>query len=201
MKKLFTLSVCIIVIALTLPSYGTQVINFDDITTSSAANIPTNYAGLTWDSNWYVYKDAAYQSYGNTYGSPSGEYAAYNGYGVLNIDITGGPIKFMGANVTSWASYNNYASFSSTTLTVTGYLGGSSIGSGTTSLSPNSYNWFDPGLSSLWIDKLVFTASGNSKWFLMDDFTYTPVPEPGTLLLLGTGLFGLGAIARFRRKK
>lgn len=33
------------------------------------------------------------------------------------------------------------------------------------------------------------------------DFLIRPIPEPGTLLLLGTGLLGLGMISKYRRSK
>lgn len=33
------------------------------------------------------------------------------------------------------------------------------------------------------------------------NFLVRPIPEPGTLLLLGSGLLGFGAIARYRRRK
>jgi len=35
--------------------------------------------------------------------------------------------------------------------------------------------------------------------FVQDQFVYQPTPEPGTLLLVGAGLLGLGA--KFRRRK
>ncbi|GAB4257757.1 MAG: hypothetical protein Kow0092_04860 [Deferrisomatales bacterium] len=44
------------------------------------------------------------------------------------------------------------------------------------------------------------TTTGYEVWSNMD-FTFRPVPEPGTMLLLGTGLVGAGALGRRRKKK
>ena len=47
--------------------------------------------------------------------------------------------------------------------------------------------------------KIRIHNTGN--YFGYDDITYTPIPEPSTLLLLGSGLLGLGVFARYRRNK
>lgn len=44
-------------------------------------------------------------------------------------------------------------------------------------------------------------TGGNETFFIFNSGIATPVPEPATLGLMATGLFGLGAVARRRRRR
>ena len=63
---------------------------------------------------------------------------------------------------------------------------------------PNGYNVY-AGFTRSSYDIKYFEIAGD--FFAVDDLQFQPIPEPGTFLLLGTALLGLGVVGRIRRKK
>jgi hypothetical protein len=170
-----------------------SILTFDEV--PALAPLPSNYGGFTWDANFAVYSDAAYASYGNTYGSPSGDNAVFNSSGVLSIMTTSGSdFDFNGAYFTGWAQNNSAVSFTATSITVRGYNNGNLIGTASMSLPANSYQFLNANLAG--VDELRFISSASSQWWLMDNFTFnasvSAVPEASTLvtwsLLAVTGI-------------
>ena len=173
---------------------------FDDITGDDYVQIPSNYGGFSWDANWHVMSDSYFSSeYGNTYGSPSGEYAAYNGFGVLSVTMGSGvDFDFNGAYFAGWGENDATWFRSATSITVNGYNNGVLVGSASTALSENSYTWLQADL--IGVDELRFVSSAAFHWWLMDNFTYNEtagnvVPTPGAAAG-GLALLSLGALRR-----
>ena len=176
--------------ALTTTAANAVVLGFDDITSGfTFTNVPTNYAGLSWQ-NFGVANKAIYKGTGYEHGAVSGAYTAYNGSGYAStISALEDTFSFDGAWFTSaWLETN--------TLTIEGFVDDDDIADYTFSvvLSKTSPLFVDVSWSGL--QRLRFSSNNNP--FAMDNLRINEVPEPLTLGLVGMGLLG---IAGARRRK
>jgi hypothetical protein len=205
-RKLW-LAALLVVIAVPVLTQA-DVVTFGPLcgTSCTGTLVPDGYGNpnFTWGGSFYAYGNDPYMAtYGNTYGAPSGAFA-YNGFGDSPITMSSStPFFFNGADFSTWAGSDSYQSYSSMTITIQGYDASHMlIGTVEATLSPDSFNFVTADFSN--VSSLVFTndcGSCSGLWWTMDDFTYNQqgtTPEPGTLVMFGSGVLAAAGVIRRR---
>ena len=162
----------------------------------------SNYGGLNWDSNTFVYDVGNYTNlYGNSVTFPSDPNAVYNGFGALTINVTSPSAIILGdASFLGWGASNSVQSYTSTTVSVEGFLNGNPVGTWSTALSTTGFT--DLIFGGAQVNAFAVTSSGDQQWWLMDNLTFNAAttPLPAALPLFATGL-GASGLLGWRRKR
>jgi hypothetical protein len=203
-----------------------DILNFDDIVVPDLTyqgqlapkinDYSTNYGGFTWTSTstsgyWGVETSNSYILYGNTTTPITGAalFPSMNNV-VINEDgnigagqtaiSSNNPFNFDGAYFGAWTQNDNSIFYGASSITINGYLNNALIGTQTFNISPGSLQWVAGTLKG--INKLEFlpTDGSGGYYFLMDNFTYSQAPIPASVLLLGSGLLGMGLVGRRRQR-
>jgi len=190
------LAALLLAVAASRAQATTIVITFEDFPDAFAQTaFPASYAGLTW-TNWQHYAPLApYQPNGQNaiFAGPAGG-ANVNSFAFTDTVFTG-----------AWFSLSPFAAFQGT-VQFQLFLDNTLVHTSTTLSSivnDPSLRFLPSGYSGLVDEVRVVTSAGliptdgNAAW-IMDDVTFEAVPEPGSLLLLGSGLASAAAWHRRR---
>jgi hypothetical protein len=206
-RKLITLGIMLGVLGTGVHA-GAVVLTFDDVFDSGYGSlVPVGYGGLNWSNMYVLNSTDCALSYGNNgfaSGTYSGTNVAFNGFGT-SAQVTGDSFDFNGVYLTG--AWNDGLS-----IEVRGWRTRTVAFDRTVTVNTDAPTWFVFNYEG--IDGLTFTSWGGSTCgydgegpqFAMDNFTYNestnnPVPEPGTMVLLGSGLLVLVGAVRWRSKK
>jgi len=171
----FLLLTLLVVLFFTMAA-GATVINFDDL---GDGVVPDGYQGVTWFGQWTNYTEA--QDPYNPHSPPGRVYDGVND-GMFQF---GSAVEFDGA----W-----FAGHEDATVQFQGYLNGSLVFTSDILAPSNVPTFLSSGYAGM-VDT-IHVLSPRPDFFIMDDVTYNSVPEPGSLLLMGTGIAGLAGYIR-----
>jgi len=188
---------------------GAAVLTFDDITTEDPTEepVPEQTGGFDFGPGQFsLITDSEYtdpSGFNNSYGSPSGEYAAFNSDGIDFLLISRDTrFNFTGADFTSFAKDDQFQDDSARTITLRGFRGELIAGEVTAPLSSDNYEFVSANFED--IDQVAFISSSvdpqtsPDAFYVFDNFTFAEVPEPGAGLALAA--FGLAVFGRRRAR-
>lgn len=199
MRRLLTLALTATLCSPAIAS--AQTITFDDLPSSCASLIPNGYQGFNWANFWYLSGTSCLPGSGYANGTVSGN-VAFNAFSdpASMLMASGTPFTFNSVFMT--AAWNDGVS-----VTVEGLMNSTVLFASTVTVSSHAATLFNFDWTG--INSVRFSSSGGvnqgyggeGSHIAFDNLTVNQsvVPEPASMLLIGTGLAGVAA-ARRRRK-
>jgi hypothetical protein len=185
MKKTLFLAAVVLAFA-SFAMAANTVCTFDTFT--GGGTVPDGYCNITWGGSW-TYYDSPQPPYNPSSGLER-VYAPNTGAGEYSFTLSA-PGTFLGAY---------FAGYGFATLNFNLYDSSNNLLWTSASLSPSGTpTWLASGYSGA-VSKIGVYSLAND-FYVMDDVTYNPTPEPGTLGLLATGAFGAFSVIRRRFAK